>query len=303
MKKLSAGVVAGLSLTGAVMSMTVGAQEQQATPTPKVYLAMSPTNVDIGFKQFMDYSPAVHANPGGRKALESYVLDAVRPSADELAAELRQAIQASLGSKATLTDMPNNAAPGANTFGKSLAELPFMQRRNAPVTVAVSVVSLTTDYVGTLENPNPISKASDSIFDFSKIGKSIANISGKKPLTFDGVTRLTYQAQYKVYATATGELLREGKVGPLTVESSQWQGSWTFPPNEPYWETTCDDRGICTNAFSQEKAAKLATDPRPTVLPETIAKIKPLVKEAVTKSFSDWGDLIAAGQELATAKR
>lgn len=306
MKEKCAGVVMGMVLAGMLAPLAAGAQDQpEAQPSAsKVYLTMPTASVDVGFRSFYDYSPAVNANPGGRQALESEVAAAVRAPADELTAELRQAILESLGNQATLVDLPVNVPATDKNFGKTLAGLPFMQRRNAPLTVAISTISLSSDYSGTLVNPNQVSNSQMGFGQiFKNLGNSVANISGTNPLTFDGVARLSYQVQYKVYSTATGELLREGKVGPLATESQPWQGSWTFPPREPFFDVNCDANGVCTNTYSQEKVAKFVTDPRPVILPETIAKIKPQVKEAVAKSFSDWPDLIAAGQELATAKR
>lgn len=306
MKQKRVGVAMGMVLAGALAPLVAGAEDkQEAQPSvAKVYLTMPSPNVDVTFRPFYDYSPAVNANPGGRKALESEVAAAVSAPADELTAELRQALLESLGNQASLTDLPVNVPATDKHFGKTLAGLPFMQRRNAPLTVAISTISLSSDYAGTLVNPNQVSNSQMGFGQlFKNLGNSVANLDGKAPLTFDGVARLAYQVQYKVYSTATGELLREGKVGPLTAESQPWQGSWTFPPRESFFDVNCDARGVCTNTYSQEKAAKLVTDPRPVILPETIAKIKPQVKEAVARSFSDWPDLIAAGQELAAAKR
>lgn len=303
--KRDAGVVVGmvLALAGFLAPAVAGAQEP-AAPAAKVYLSMSSTRVDVEFKPLLEFTPAVVVNPGGRRAWEAYVTDAARPAAEALTAEVRQAIQASLDDRAAVVDAPlTGVQSDAKMFGAALAALPFMQRRGVPVTVAVDNIVLAADYAGTVVNPDPKSNPQMGWGElFSNLGRSVSNMSGTKPFTFDGLTRLSYRVQYKVYATATGELLREGEIGPLLAESQPWQGSWTFPPNEPFFEATCVG-GVCDTKLSVEKASKHVTDPRPVILPEAISQLEPQVKEAVAKSFSDWPDLLAAGQELAAQRR
>ncbi len=303
MMKMSTGVVAGVALAGFLATAATVAEET----VTKVYLFMPLPSIDVEFKSLNGYTPAVAA-PGKRTALERYVTDAVRHADKALTAEVRQAIQASMAGQAILVDAPlTGINPDDKTFGVALAALPFMQRRGVPVTVAVNKITLIGDHEGTVTNPRPyqgvINIAPDDIWGALKsVGRGFANIAeGNTPLTFDGLTNLSYQVQYKVYATATGELLRSGNIGPLTAVSPSWQGSWSFPANEPFYDMICTN-GICDTQFSPKEAANIVTDPRPSILPETVAKISPQIKEAVIKSFSDWPDLIAAGQELAARR-
>lgn len=300
--RMGTEMVVGMALAG-FLATAVAVAEELAAPATKVYLSMSPARIDVEFKPLLEFTPAVAVNPGGRQAWEAHVAEAVRGATEALAAEARQAIQASLGAQATLLDSPlTGVRPGDKMFGAALAALPFMQRRGTPVTLAVSDIVLTADHAGTVVNPNPRTTEKTGLLQsFANVGRSVANISGKKALTFEGATHLTYSMQYKLYATSTGELLREGKIGPLVTDTETWQGTWTFPAEPAFFETTCVNH-VCDKNFSLEKASQHVTDPRPALLSEAAAKLVPQVKEAVLKSFSDWPDLIAAGQELA-AKR
>lgn len=305
--KMGSAIVAIVVSTSFLVPV-VGAQEPApapaapvTAPATKIYLSMPPARVDVEFKPLLEFTPAVSVSPGGRRALEAYVAERTRDAAEALTAEVRQAIQATLGDQATVTESPLGTLDDKSA-GAALAALPFMQRRGAPVTLIVRDIALAADHAGTVVNPNPKNTANTGLFDsFANVGRSLSNISGKKALTFEGATRLTYGMSYKLYATSTGELLRDGKIGPVSVETPVWAGSWTFPPNESLFETTCVNY-VCDSKFSPEKAAQHITDPRPDILPAAIAQLGPKVKEAVAKSFTDWPELIAAGQELA-AKR
>jgi hypothetical protein len=297
----------GLALCGWVGSGMCLAQEQ-AESLSKVFLAMPPPMIDVEFRPLLEYTPAViKPNSANRAAWERHVAQASRLAAVALNDEVRAAIEASVQGAATLIDAPISAhsdddkAIDDKAIAEALTKLPFMKKRGSLVTVVVNNISLVGDHEGTVVNPRPDQSQvkTTGFFDTLKsVARSASNLSqGNTPLTFDGVTHVRYQVRYKVYATANGELLRDGQIGPLSADSAAWKASWSFP-------ATCFD-GNCDPVIFVARAAndgQFITDPRPQLLPEAIERIKPQIADAVKMSFSDWPDLLAAGQELAARR-
>jgi hypothetical protein len=241
-----------------------------------------------------------------RDKLESEISAAVNPAIDRFAQIVPEAFSASLanaGYTAQVSPVPStlDKPVAAGDFGQTLKALPFMQKRGATVAVFMDASEIKMVYEGTLTNPLPKkAEQQKGLFDhLSGLGRSLRNtgadtegrIKNTPPLTFDGVAKLTYTAHYKVYDVATAQELREGAVGPVTVISAPWQGSWQLPGDssmglDPDWSLY----------------RKYIQDPRDKVLPALIDELGKKLNTAFTASFKDWPDLMAASQELKAAK-
>lgn len=242
-----------------------------------------------------------------RARLEQEILAAVKPALDRFAQAIPEALTASLvnaGFAAQIIPAPSPTEKPVpvSDFGQSLKALPFMQKRGIALAVFMDANDIKTIYEGTLTNPMPYKpEHQKGLFDhLSSLGRGLkvtgagteARIQNTPPLTFDGVAKLTYKAHYTFYDVATGQVLREGIVGPITATSPPWQGSWQLPGNS----------GMGLNPADWPLYRKYIQDPRDTVLTALFDDLVLQLKPAFAASFNDWSDLIAASQELRAGK-
>ncbi|MFZ5593691.1 MAG: hypothetical protein ACOY4D_05440 [Pseudomonadota bacterium] len=181
-------------------------------------------------------------------------------------------------------------APVTADMGKRLAQLPYMQKRGVPVAVVFTQSSLSTVYEGSLVNPQPVpARGADAlgtgnVAALTATGNFFRSMTGNvKPMTFDGIAKLTWRAEYKIYDVGTGQELRAGSVGPITAVTGQWKGSWYFP---------------ALGGESFDEVMRQIADPRGTVMAAALDHLAAKADEAVSASFNDWPDLLQASQEL-----
>ncbi len=190
------------------------------------------------------------------------------------------------------TALPGAAAtaPATADMGKRLVQLPYMQKRGVPVAVVFTRSSLSTVYEGNLVNPQPVpvrgadAWGSGNAAALTATANFFRDLTGSvQPMTFDGIAKLVWRADYKIYDVGTGQELRAGSVGPITAVTNQWKGAWSFP------------------AFGGERFEEVMqqiTDPRGTVLAVALDQLGVKAGEAISASFNDWPDLLQASQEL-----
>lgn len=236
------------------------------------------------------------------------MLEAVKPAIERFEQAIPEALAASVADAGLVVQIipvpsasPRPRSVPAKDFGQSLTSLPFMQKRGVALAVFMDVNGIKAVYEGTLNNPLPRKAEHEKgLFDhLSSLGRGLritgagteARIQNSSPLTFAGVAKLTYKAHYTFYDVATGQVLREGVVGPVTATSAPWQGSWQLPASS-----------MGLNPADWDLYRKYIQDLRDTVLPALFDDLRQQLKPAFAASFNDWQDLLAASQELRASK-
>lgn len=208
------------------------------------------------------------------------------------AANQNPAMQPFLPFKRPTGTLPAAAAtaPATADMDKRLAQLPYMQKRGVPVAIVFTRSSLSTVYEGSLVNPQPVpvrgadALGSGNAAALTSTANFFRSLTGSvQPMTFEGTAKLTWRVDYKIYDVGTGQELRAGSVGPITVVTSPWKGSWSFPS---------------FGGESFEQVMQNITDPRGKVLAAALDQMAVKVIEAASASFNDWPDLLQASQEL-----
>lgn len=289
-------------------SAATSAAVQSRAADVKIYVHGIATSAKFEFYPLQSYEPATHRNisTGGASyqrllpALERKISGDLQGGVEKINAAVLEGVRASMEKAGMVGAIqpvpafriaapPAMGAPSRVDMGAHLAQLPYMQKRGVPVAVVFAPPTLSTVYEGDLVNPQPVVKADGAFSIFSQMANIGRTVTGnEQPMTFDGVAKLTWQAEYKVYDVGTGQELRSGAIGPFTVVTERWQGAWRMPPQ------------IARPTL--EEAMQHITDPRGTVLAAALEHLAAKASEAVSASFNDWVDLLQASQELAARK-
>lgn len=278
------------------------------------------TAASVAFYPFDQYAPADHKSnhvqgiagdarsyvgEGGmvRDRLEASVAKACEAPVNSIRESIRAGLkQHIIGADAQVEFADLKVAGDREQFLTLVKAMSYLERRRANLAIYFESSTINTVYEGKLTNPEPKKpKQEKGLFDqlsgikksFQTIGSSTEErIKNTQPLTFDGVAKFTYSAKYRVFDVATGQELRAGAIGPVTVVSTPWQASWQLPGNSSH--ALDPDFGVYQ---------KYIRDPRDKVLPETLSALATKVRDAVGESFADWNDMMAASKELRAAAR
>lgn len=308
-----------LLLSMACMGSTVAA-EKSASRVILGGVLPERTAAGVAFYPFDQYAPAdnklnhfqgvagdarSYVGEGGqvRDRLETTVAKACEVPVNAIREAIRAGLkQAIIGAGEQVEFAGVTVEGNSEQFLRLVKAMPYLERRRANLAIYFESSAIKTVYEGKLTNPEPKKpKAEKGLFEqlsgikksFQTIGSSTEErIKNTQPLTFEGAAKFTYSAKYRVFDVATGQELRAGAIGPVTVVSTPWQASWQLPGNSSH--ALDPDFGIYQQYIH---------DPRDKVLPETLAALATKVRDAVGESFADWSEMLAASKELRASAR
>lgn len=265
-----------------------------SAPTPPpvaVYLNQQAIGVQADFGPFRAYFPCQppppnsHLSPFSSNACRGLVAmtntQLTKSATTILGGAVKAAIATGFGgatSPITILPLPQDYTG----MGKSLGALPFMERRAALVAVDLHQ-QVHVDYQGQVQN------GATTQFSFTRLITSIGHRAG--PMVFDGTAKVTYSAKYSLYSVDTGQLLRTGTVGPISMDTAPFHAQWYFEPahigfNMAPW--TAQDL----------EAEGRIQDPRVKLIATTFKAMIPQVEAASEASLKDWPQVVQAAQEL-----
>ena len=221
-------------------------------------------------------------------ALSSFATKQLNPVVEDA---LQSGGGAAPGSVALLpypADMNSAGQDGQElTLGQELAALPFMERRAALVAVELAQ-HVDVDYIGQVQNGDPIGPG-------GPVGLVLAIATGHlkpRPMVFDGRAQVTYTAHYALYSVDTGQLLRNGVIGPISATSPEFHVQWDeFTPshthfNEAQWTP------------EQLEAQGRIQDPRVKIIGKTLESMAPQIRADTEASLKDWPQVVQAANQL-----
>lgn len=290
------------------IDVSMAAKPEKVQNLQILYYGHTPS-IDPSFSSFASYEPSARMKTGsdGSALRSKYEQELATQLKKGHSQQLKEAVFNGLNdafaSGRTVTKEINQPLwqPLDKNASRAIDKLDYMEKRGAPITIVVTEAGIKSTSDGTLTNPHPITPgpdgiASPSLGNLFTFGSAFRDpeemMKDVKPLEFTGTSTLTFEMKYILYAANPFTKLREGKVGPVSVQTAVWNGKWAFP---------LGGNGAGLDKKNIPIFLKYATDNRSEVYGKALQELLPKIRSAVRDNFRDATEIISAGRELASA--